>query len=501
MAHFDVLVIGAGVGLTVVDAALSNGLSCALIEKGKLGGTCLTKGCIPSKVLTTPADMIRSAQHAANFGVDCEVRSIDWKMISRRMWSQIDNSRQIEESVKAAEGVSLYKGIAEFCSDKCIRVKYPDGSFSEEIMTDTVVLCPGARTFVPPVEGLEETGYITSETFFGDDFPEELPGSIAIIGAGAIGSEFAHIFSAIGTKVHLIEKKHRILPFEEPDISSFVHGAMSRSGINVITNADITRCERNPDGRKRLILAATQGNAADIIDCDVIMIASGVRPDTDDLKLENTSIRTDRNGWVLTDEFMRTTSDGVWALGDINGKFQFRHKANYEADIAVNNIFNPYGPMQRAFYDSVPWAVFTHPQVAHVGMTEEEAATGREGIYVGVKHYSSIAKGFASGYEEGHPDDGFVKLITDKDLNILGAHIVGEQASVLIQPYVYLMNAGCSCVDDRTRRFSKNDKTPGSNGKNTGKGSLKPIMKSMVIHPSLSELTAWVIGDMKWVES
>jgi len=248
-----------------------------------------------------------------------------------------------------------------------------------------------------------------------------------------------------------------------------------------------------------MIVTQSSLSTQKVIECDEIMVASGIRPNTDALELGNTTIETDKRGWVITDEYLRTTADGVWALGDINGKYQFRHKANYEAEIAVNNIFNPYGPKLKAGYNSVPWAVFTNPQIAHVGMTEEEARQGREGLYIGIKHYSSIAKGFAMGYEHGDPDDGFVKLIADKDLNILGAHIAGDQASVLIQPYVYLMNAGCSCIAEKQRKFTK--RSIGTGDDETQPGSLKPIMKSMVIHPSLSELTAWVIGEMKWVES
>ena len=496
MLNYDVIIIGAGVGLTFVDAAIANGMSCALIEEAKLGGTCLTKGCIPSKVLVAPADMVRSAAHAAKYGVDCEIRGVDWQMISRRMWSQIDNNIGIEESVNSTDGVDLYKGTAGFCSDKCIEVRYPDGSVSPELHGDIIILCPGARTFVPPVNGLEEAGYITSESFFGKDFPEKLPVSIAIVGAGAIGAEFAHVFSAFGVKVYLIERQNRILPLEEPEISSFVEASMMRSGISVITSAEISRCEKTSDGSKRLFISDLMTGDQTVVKSSEIMVAAGVIPNTKELRLENTGIETDRRGWVITDRHLRTSVDGVWALGDINGKFQFRHKANYEAEIAVNNIFDPYATLQKVSYDSVPWAVFTNPQVAHAGMTEEQARQGRDGLYIGIKHYSSIAKGFAGGYERGEPDDGFVKLIADKELNILGAHIVGDQASVLIQPYVYLMNAGCSCIADRSRAFKRNR----NEDKISEQSSLKPIMRSMVIHPSLSELTAWVIGEMKWVE-
>ncbi len=497
MEKYDLIVIGGGVGLTLADAGLSNGMKVALIEKSKLGGTCLTRGCIPSKVLVTPADMIKQSAHAAKYGVNTKFEGFDWEKISKRMWSQIDQSIRIEKSVKSLEDLTLYKGSAEFVSDKVLRVKKEDGSYTEQITGDIIVVAPGAVTYVPEIKGLEESGYVTSESFFGEKFFKDLPESIALLGAGAIGAEFTHIFSAFGVKVHLIEQQSRILPLEEPDISKFVTKAMKKDGVEIYTSNRLIEAQRLDDGSKKIVLQNIDSKNKTEIIVDEIFVASGVRPNTDDLKLENTSIKLNSKGWIVTDEYLRTSAEGIWALGDINGLYQFRHKANYEADIAVYNIFNPYGKMKKVEYFAVPWAVFTYPEVAHVGMTLEEALAEHKGVYLGVKHYSSIAKGFALGYEAGADDDGFVKLIADKDYKILGAHIVGYQASVLIQPYVYLMNAGCTCVAGKSKRFGRKEE---QQILEDSAGGLNPIMQSMVIHPALSELTAWVVGEMKWVE-
>lgn len=497
MQKFDVIVVGGGVGLTFIDTVLSKEMTIALIEKSKLGGTCLTKGCIPSKILVSPADMVRKAQHAANYGVECEIKKLDWEMISQRMWSQINKSERMEKSLSKTEELTLFKGTAEFVEEKTLKVIYSDGEESEKITADTIILCPGARTFIPPINGLEETGYITSETFFGPSFPEKLPESIAIVGAGAVGAEFTHIMAAQGVKVHLIERINRILPAEEETISEFVAGEMRRYGVDVYVETDITKCEKGKNGLKKLYLKNSATGEENVIETSLIMIATGVKSNSDLLKISNTSIKIDEKGWIITDEYLRTSVDGIWALGDINGKYQFRHKANYEAEIVVNNIFNEDNPMEKVRYNSVPWAVYTHPQVAHVGMTEKQARVGRNGLFVGVKYYSSVAKGFAIGYKRGDPDVGFVKLIADADLKILGAHIVGEEAAILIQSYVYLMNANCTCISEKKLVFNEDED---ESIRPEPSGTLRPISRSMAIHPSLSELTAWIIGEMKWVE-
>ncbi len=559
MKKFDVIVIGAGIGLSIVEGAVMNNKSCAIIEHSKFGGTCLTRGCIPSKVLVAPADAIRSFLHASKIGIDCfnveannnkskdifdndrktgtllfsddkentnsksefensnddinnssninnhiningngnNSISIDWEKISKRMWQQIDISKSLEIETATYPGVTVYKGVAEFTGEKTLKVKDNYGNYSEEITGETIVVCPGAKTFVPPIEGLEEAGYITSESFFNEKFPEKLMKSMAILGAGAIGAEFAHIFSSMGVKVTLIEKKQNILPLEEEEISEFVKRQFVAVGIDVHTGTNVKKVIRNGTIKSLTLENEVSGERVEV-SCDEIFVATGIIPNTNELNLVKTQILLDKKGWIVTDEFIQTSQKGIYALGDINGKYQFRHKANYEADICVHNIFHANDIPKKADYSSVPWAIYTWPQVAHVGLTEKQALAIEGTIFVGIKHYSSIAKGFALGYEEGDSDDGFVKLIVDRNQKILGAHIVGPHAAILIQSYVYLMNVGGSCI------IEKGDSLSGQPGETqkfcVPKGNINPIKLSMVIHPALSELTAWVLGEMKRVE-
>ena len=498
MKKYDIIIMGTGIGLTPLEAAIQNNMTCALVEPSKFGGTCLTRGCIPSKILTTAADYIRESMEAESTGVKCSVDDVDIPLIISRMQSQIDNSIDIEKSVKNVESVDIFKGYGEFTGNKTIRVRFEDGSFSDEITSDVIVVCIGARTFVPDIQGLEETGFLTSESFFNNrDIANDIIklNDILIVGGGAIGLEFSHFFSAIGKKVKLLEMKDRILPIEEIEISNFVSDNLTDFGVEILTDTVIVKTYTENERKNIKIKNKITGETRTIV-ADEIFIASGIKSNGDLAGISNTDIETDERGWIITDEYLKTSVPGVWAMGDINGKFQFRHKANYEAEICVHNIFNRNEKMKKVSYKSVPWAVFTYPQTARVGITLEQALKKYGGVYVGVKRYSSIAKGFALGFEEGNLNDGFVKLIADKNFKILGAHISGHQASVLIQPYVYLMNAGCSCIISKRRVF--NNKNDEDNCPDYG--TVKPIGDSMVIHPALSELTAWVVSEMRWEE-
>lgn len=488
METFDIIVIGSGAGLMVIEAALSAGMSCAIIEKSKFGGTCLTKGCIPSKMLVYPADLVRESEKAGRVGIGFSKPIIDWDKISKRMWQQINHSIQMEKSLKRVENLQVYKGIAEFTGKKTLRVKYEDNSFSEEIQSDLIIIATGAESFIPPIKDIEQTGYITSETFFGDKFPEKPWQSLIIVGGGAIGAEFAHIFSAFGTKVTIVEMRPRILTTEEEEISNVVTAEFENNGITVLTNSKVI--DSGIKGElKILTLEDAETGEIKVVEADEIFIASGVRSNTDTLKINNTDVETDEKGWIKTNEYLETTQKGIYAIGDINGKYQFRHKANYEAEILIQNLFG-YQEKRKAIYNAVPWAIFTWPQVAHVGMTEEEVRASGQRYWIGRNYYSQIAGGIALGITRDSSDNGFVKIIVGEGDTILGVHIVGPHASILLQPFVYLMNAHHKC--ERKRR-SGNDKLV-----YPPLGSFTPINDSMVIHPSLNELTAWVIDNIDW---
>ncbi|OLS15598.1 MAG: oxidoreductase [Promethearchaeota archaeon CR_4] len=491
MKEFDLVIVGSGVGLTVLNEALERGLKCALVEDGKLGGTCLTRGCIPSKVLIYPADIIRLAEHAKKVGVFLKLEKLDWNLLAERMWSQIDESKEMEKGLAKVPEVEVFRGIAEFTGDYTMKVKlHEGGKYSEEFKGEKIVLASGARSFIPPIQGIEETGYVTNESFFDEKFPTKPYESLIIIGGGVIAAEFAHMFSAFGTKVTIVEMLPRLVTTEEPEISALLLKVfLKRMTVHLNKKAIVARKEGN---LKVLTLEETGTGKRQEVKAQEILIAGGRKSNADLLKVEKTGVDVDQRGWIKTNEFLETSKKNIWTIGDANGLFQFRHKANTEAEICTQNIFN--NVKARVDYSAVPWVIFTDPQIGHVGMTEAEAIASGHQIYVARKNYSTVAKGFAMGYERGDTDDGFFKLIVDKSYQILGAHVIGPQAETLIQPFVYLMNAGFTCAPPVEQVGTPIPKLRRACPEG---GSFFPIYRSMVVHPSLNEVTGWAIGSLR----
>lgn len=494
MKHYDIAVIGGGSGLVVADNAVRQGRTCAIIERAKFGGTCLNRGCIPSKMLVYPADFIRQTQQASRIGLDIKPVGVNFPEISARVFAEIGKNVELEEGLKLIENLAVYKGTARFTTPHTLAVDLGGGK-DEEISADAFVIATGGRTFIPPVEGLETAGYVASETFFGEKFPKKPYESLLILGGGAIGAEFAHIFSAFGTKVTIIEMKPRLLATEEEEVSAFVSRQFERDGIRVLANHRVVSAHRTDTGKGLTIESIATGEMT-TLEAQEIFVASGIRSNADTIDLGKANVAIDPRGYIVTDEYLRTSQPHIYAIGDANGKFQFRHKANYEAGILSHNLFSGED-LQRARYDSVPWAIYTHPQVAHVGMTEKEAKAAGHRVMVGMNTYAEIAGGIAMGYAPGDKDNGFVKLIVCEQHKILGAHVVGPYAALLLQPFVYMMNAVQPGNVASLPMVPANDATS-ARTLCPETGSYTPMFNSMVIHPSLNELTAWVIEKLRW---
>lgn len=496
MKKYDVIIVGSGSGTIVLEAALNQGLKCALIEKGKFGGTCLTRGCIPTKILVTAADYIREIDEMSHVGLNVSNVSMDWATISKRVWQKINLSKDILANYQKTLNLDLYQGEAKFTSDKSMTVLYDDGSTSQEITADKILIAVGARSKIPQLPGLEETGYLSSESFFGDKYPTTPPQSLIIVGGGPIGTEFAHIFAAAGTKVTLVQHNVRLLPKEDADISERILSILRHSGIDVRLN--ISTRSIHKQGDKKVLVCAERSTGEEFsLSADEILFASGVTPNTDTLNLSKTSLETDKSGYIITNEFLETSINGVWACGDVNGQPAFRHKANYEAEIIAHNLFtnNSIDNIRWARYDLVPAVTFTYPQVAHVGLTEQQAKDKGHNVKTGLHKFSDTAKGFALGLEPGSPYDGFAKIVVDEhSYNILGMHIIGPQASILIQPFVNLLNAGPITLTPINEHIAS--PTTIQLRKMPLKRNLEPhsvlsVGETMTPHPALSEVPMW----------
>lgn len=459
MEKFDLIVIGAGAGLNVVSDALEEDLRVALMEHGPPGGTCFNTGCIPSKMLIYPADVIRTLEDARAVGIEGHIDRIDTKKMMNRMHSLISETRSdMEERIRSEENLTWYRDRAEFVGDYTLK------SGDITLTAQNIVIASGARPLIPPIPGLKEAGFIDNVSLL--DL-ERLPESLIIVGGGYVGSEYAHFFSAVGTEVTLVGRNSNLLPNEDPEISSIVKRGLSEK-MGVYTGHEVSRVESA--GEKKLVYARNIEDDSEVeLEAEEILMAVGRKSNSDLLKPEMTGVKTDSGGWIVVDEYLQTTKPGIWALGDATGEHMFRHTANYEADLVSHNMLKASGKENRETvdYHAVPHAVFTYPTVAAVGMTESEASEAGYEILVGRARYTDAAKGIAMAEEKG-----FVKAVVEEGTaKILGVSVVGSEAPALVQQVVYMMN--------------------------TEYQDLMPLIRSQVIHPTINEVVSNAFADLE----
>jgi len=452
MKEYGLIVVGSGAGMNVIDTALAHGHRVALVEEGPMGGTCLNRGCIPSKVLIHAADVIRETEMAERIGVKHKLEKVDYGALKKRMWDIVLSGRhEMEDAVKASLEVDYYPMIGKFVGDYTMQVG------PETIKAPRIVLATGARASIPAIPGLDKVKFHTYRTIFD---VETQPESIIIVGGGYIGCEFAHFFSAIGTKVSLLGRNPELLPDEEPETRALVKKRLSQHS-NVHTGVVDLRVE-GKEGDILVSVKDAQGEHS--VQGQMLLVAAGVRPNTDWYNPGATGVKTDRDGWIMVNEYLETSKPNIYSLGDALGRNMFRHTANYESAIVRTNLFGE----RRTTVDlhAVPHAVFTDPQVGAVGMTEAEAK-GNTKVMVGMAKFHDSAMGYAFG-----DLDAFVKVIVEYPTGrVLGGTVAGPQASTLVQQIVILMNA--------------ENQTYG------------PLARSQVIHPTLSESIASAYGNLR----
>ncbi len=448
--EYDIIAVGTGSAMNIVTAYLENNPEArvAVIDKDEPGGICLTRGCIPSKLLLYPAEVVATIDSAKAFGISANIRNIDFASVMRRMRDIIDSEiGTIRKGLTSSPNVDYYHDVAEFVEPYTMKIG------EHTIRARTILLCTGSAIAIPNIKGLESINYLTSDSVL---FLKRLPSSVCIVGGGYIAAEYGHFFSSMGSEVTVIGRNRRILPGEEPEISELARRNLS-SRMRVMTNCEVTAVT-SENGLKRIEYMNKSDKSPGSVSAEEIMIASGRRSNSHILHPERSGIETAPEGWIRVNEYLETTQPGIWAFGDANGKHLFKHVANYESIIVYYNAI--LGRKISADYHAVPHAVFTMPEVAGVGMSESEATAvhGKENILIGFKKYEDTAKGQAMNVH-----DCFVKIIMlASDHSILGAHIIGPQASVLIQEVTNLMY--------------------------TSHGNADTISHAMHIHPSLTEV-------------
>jgi mycothione reductase len=428
VAHYSLVIIGSGSGNLVVPEAPDQG-PVALIESGAFGGTCLNRGCIPSKILIHTAEIAAQVRQAPDFGIGAQVTGVDWPAIRDRTFGRTDKvsaagrrGRAESDKVTLIEKRVRFTGPHELTTD--------DGT---RLTADQIVLATGARPVIPPPLAQSGVDYYTSDTVMRLD---QLPASMVIIGGSYIAAELAYLFYGLGVRVSVVNQAGSLLENFDPEISRrFTE--LARKRLDVRLSAKVTGA-RQRGGQIEVELEDGPPAIGELL-----LIAAGRKPDTADLDLDRAGVRLRDDGRIEVDEYGRTTAAGIWSMGDASTPYPLKHVANAEARTLKHNLAHP-GDLRPYPHDWVPSAVFTDPQIATVGAREQDLSGQR---YVeAVQEYADVAYGWAL-----QDTSGFCKLYADPATGtLLGAHIMGYQASLLLQPLVQAAAAG-QRLDDLAR--------------------------------------------------
>ena len=414
---FDLIIVGSGSGNSI--PSYLDGWKIALVERDVFGGTCLNRGCIPSKMFVYPADVAVAAQTSSKLGIDTQFNGADWSAIRERVFGLIDpiaSSGRVHRST-GTPNVTLIEGTAAFIDQRTLVVE------GRRITAPNILLAAGARPVVPPIAGLMETGFHTSDSVM--RLPE-LPERLGIIGGGFIAVEMGHVFSGLGSHVTIFNRSNTLLREFDQDISATFTAEFAKR-VDLLLGHIPTKVERVADGIK---ITCAVGETI----VDEILVATGREPNSDLLDVDAAGLECHHHGTVAVDDTMATNVPGIWAIGDIANNHQLKHLANAEAAIAFWNIAHP-DDVRHQSYKAVPSAVFSSPQVATVGLTEQEATKQGRSFSVGRRNYGGTAYGWAMA-----DDSGFAKVLVDHETGlIIGAHVLGPQASSLIQPLIQAM--------------------------------------------------------------
>ena len=418
--NFDFIVIGAGsAGLTLASGAAGLGAKVLLIEKHKMGGDCLNTGCVPSKALLKISHGIKHSNNLNKFGINIKSETPDLKTVMDYVRASI---RKIEPKDSKSRyekiGVKVLFGDANLLSEHEVTIN------NSTYTGKNIVIATGSRPFIPPIDGLEDIDYLTSENVFELDV---LPKKLMVIGAGPIGLELGQGFSNLGSEVHIMNRTDKIFLNDDEEVGPFM---LDKLNEDLIFHMDTQILKISKMNDKVEVIVSKDGKTS-VVEVDNILISTGRAPNIEGLGLEKVGILTNKRGYISTDLKMRTNIKNIYACGDISGNFGFTHMAGYEAGIVIrNSIFKfPY----KADYTKVAWTTFTSPSVAHTGLTEEMAK--KQGVF-GSKIVLDF-KGNDRFMIEN--EDGFIKVILDNKSRVLGATIVSEDASELLHSFSLLI--------------------------------------------------------------
>ncbi len=444
MKKFDLIVLGGGTaGMNLIYPLTEEGWNVALVESGYIGGTCINVGCIPSKTLISSGRVMQMVREAEKWGVRTGLPQADWPAMVDRKEQLVGKIRgRGYKNVERNEHITFYEGSAVFTAPGTVEVN------GEALSADKIVIATGARTKVPPVPGLDELDYLTSTSVMEI---EKLSKSMIILGGGIIALEFSQLFSRLGVEVTIVQRGSRLAPNLDPDISDEVRRILEDEGVNVNTDTEISSAGREAEAM--YVIDETEGGPERYM-ADQILVATGRAPNTDMLDLEKAGVKTNGKGYIEVDEAFKTSTEGIYAIGDVIGGMMFTHKAWHDATLLSRHLSG--GEVISAENRLIPFAVFTEPEIAGIGLDQVSAVEA--GYKVKVHQYPFRFQGRARAMEKY---GGFIKMTVEQESGkILGAHIIGPEAGELIHELITAMHF---------------------------KATVQDIKEMMHVHPTLSE--------------
>jgi pyruvate/2-oxoglutarate dehydrogenase complex dihydrolipoamide dehydrogenase (E3) component len=423
---FDAIIIGTGQsGPALAHRFAAAGKRVAIVERKRFGGTCVNNGCIPTKTLIASARAAHVARRAAEFGVMIKgpVR-VDMKAVKARKDAIVKVSNEgVEQGLREEPNISVYVGHARFVGRKQVAVN------GELLEAAQIFINVGGRADVPPLPGIDTVPYLTNSSMMEVDF---LPEHLVILGGSYVGLEFAQMYRRFGSKVTVIQRDARLIPREDEDVSQAIRDILEEEGIGVLTGADVTRVE-NRNGKVALRVALTD-EVMEVVGSH-LLVATGRRPNTDDLGLERAGVETDARGYIKVDDQLRTNMPGIWAIGDCNGRGAFTHTSYNDFEIIAANLFD--GEERRVEDRIMTYALFIDPPLGRAGMTEEEVGRSGRKALVARMPMEDVGRAY-----ERSETKGFMKIIVDAETGqLIGAALLGIEGDEIVQGLLDMMYA------------------------------------------------------------
>lgn len=452
--RFDAIVIGTGQAAPALCARLDReGLKTALIERKLLGGTCVNTGCIPTKTLIASARAAHVARRGLDFGFDAGAVRVEMQQVRRRKDDVVsESSESLAKWIAGMKNVTLIRGQARFAGPHSVTVG------ERALEAPRIFINVGARALVPDMPGLDSVAYLTNSTMMEVDF---VPEHLVIVGGSYIGLEFAQMYRRFGSKVTVVERAPKLLAREDDDIAAGIRDILEREGIEIRTDAECMELKKQQD---RIVVGLSCKDGAPLAEGSHVLMAVGREPNTDDLGFEEAGIRTDERGYIEVDDQCRTNVEGVWALGDCNGRGAFTHTSYNDYEVVAANLFDND---PRRISDRIQtYALFIDPPLGRAGMNEAEAKKSGRRVLVGKMPMSRVGRAREAGETQG-----FMKVLADADSKeLLGAALLGLNGDEVVHSLLDVMYA---------------------------KKPYTTIARAMHIHPTVSELVPTLLGNLK----